>query len=71
MTYIIDFADNTEPVELSTIPEVKRWLKGNDYEPEDNADLWGIDETITDQGDVCIYEKGSESDWIAGRIRRA
>lgn len=70
MKHIIGLT-NGEVVELSSLADVKQWLGENNYVVEDNARLWGIDETITSQGDVCIYEKGNESDRIDGRIRRA
>jgi hypothetical protein len=69
MAYTISLS-NGDAVDLSNLAEVKRWIKGNAYVLEDNADLWGIDETITSQGQVCLYETGNDGDMADGTITR-
>lgn len=70
MPYLIHIAAGGQTVKLSTVKDVKQWLKDNNFYAEPNAELYGIDETIKDQGEIFIYETGNNSDYADGCIRR-
>ena len=70
MTYVIEI-DNGQSFDFKTIDEIKKWMAKNGYETEPNARLYGVDETITDQGSVAIYDLHNKSDQADGRISRA
>ena len=70
MAYSLEL-DNGDKVDFENTDEIMQWLGDHSCKCEPNAKLYGIDETIADQGSVCIYRYTNRSDQADGRIRKA
>lgn len=61
--------DNGEVIEFDRIVDVEKWIRDNGLFPEDNVSMYGLRNTILDQGRVCLYEMDNpDSDWIVADI---
>lgn len=65
-TYLLTVGGNTREVSKT---ELRQYMRENDLVFEPNVDLYGLGQTIRDQGDACLHSKTNPDDmWTYGRV---
>ncbi len=55
---------------FESLEKLEKWIDENDKYAEPNVELWGMDETLTSQGAVCLYDTPDEDDtWITATVK--